>query len=560
MSALVLSLLPIAISSAADVPDEQFSNFPGANSNQVAAYWTESIDKIPLKSELVGSTNNPSVETKSKNCNSIFDAECRNFDKFNWSSYFDFCDDSKITSNLNGQIDNSLNCIQSVFAVDSDGKQITIDISKSELIHEINPDSKDEFGGVGLLIPKGSRRSIIQIPGVTNKGGTNHYLVDVFMSGDLTKSNLDSGQCATQSNYKACFISNEENSFFASIKAVVPVDESNSISGQEPKISKNGTFVCVAVEKNICWKPVGFSEEFSLGLNIKISIGKLQGWLHGRVLAESFSSNAKDSVRGQNKIPTQNISLLGKPSKVAIAGGLKDDTELTDMMSAMGISTIRNFFYNSFWTTFSLDRFIGFQKLIGDTALASPQIWSFRNIRLKDFNNLDQNTKNCIKNENDISGYVSTNSTAYDAGPPKFNKDESSLDYRVASTHFNKDGSLNKGNYSLAIRNKVARCIYGFSTAPTSATVSIVSDAKTTVISTSVIKSNEEWLSLKADNFTYSAPTVRVKIKSGAETNASDASPSNNPIKKSTITCIKGKTTKKITALTPKCPAGYKKK
>ena len=243
MSALVLSLLPIAISSAADVPDEQFSNFPGANSNQVAAYWTESIDKIPLKSELVGSTNNSSVETKSKNCNSIFDAECRNFDKFNWSSYFDFCDDSKITSNLSGQIDNSLNCIQSVFAVDSDGKQITIDISKSELIHEINPDSKDEFGGVGLLIPKGSRRSIIQIPGVTNKGGTNHYLVDVFMSGDLTKSNLDSGQCATQSNYKACFISSEENSFFASIKAVVPVDESNSISGQEPKISKNGTFV-----------------------------------------------------------------------------------------------------------------------------------------------------------------------------------------------------------------------------------------------------------------------------------------------------------------------------
>jgi hypothetical protein len=30
--------------------------------------------------------------------------------------------------------------------------------------------------------------------------------------------------------------------------------------------------------------------------------------------------------------------------------------------------------------------------------------------------------------------------------------------------------------------------------------------------------------------------------------------------KKTTITCVKGKTTKKVTAVNPKCPAGYKKK
>ena len=30
--------------------------------------------------------------------------------------------------------------------------------------------------------------------------------------------------------------------------------------------------------------------------------------------------------------------------------------------------------------------------------------------------------------------------------------------------------------------------------------------------------------------------------------------------KKVTITCIKGKLTKKVTAFKPKCPAGYKKK
>jgi len=33
-----------------------------------------------------------------------------------------------------------------------------------------------------------------------------------------------------------------------------------------------------------------------------------------------------------------------------------------------------------------------------------------------------------------------------------------------------------------------------------------------------------------------------------------------NPKKKTTLTCIKGKVTKKVTAISPKCPAGYKKK
>ncbi|NCU87489.1 MAG: hypothetical protein EBV58_06765, partial [Actinobacteria bacterium] len=33
-----------------------------------------------------------------------------------------------------------------------------------------------------------------------------------------------------------------------------------------------------------------------------------------------------------------------------------------------------------------------------------------------------------------------------------------------------------------------------------------------------------------------------------------------NATTKTTITCVKGKTTKKVTGLNPKCPSGYKKK
>lgn len=51
----------------------------------------------------------------------------------------------------------------------------------------------------------------------------------------------------------------------------------------------------------------------------------------------------------------------------------------------------------------------------------------------------------------------------------------------------------------------------------------------------------------------------RVALKR-LELQASDISKQIDKAKKRTITCIKGKTIKKITAVTPKCPAGYKKR
>ena len=40
----------------------------------------------------------------------------------------------------------------------------------------------------------------------------------------------------------------------------------------------------------------------------------------------------------------------------------------------------------------------------------------------------------------------------------------------------------------------------------------------------------------------------------------SSPSPAAAILRKATITCVKGKQTKKITGFSPKCPAGYKKK
>jgi hypothetical protein len=149
----------------------------------------------------------------------------------------------------------------------------------------------------------------------------------------------------------------------------------------------------------------------------------------------------------------------------------------------------------------------------------------------------------------------------YIDGPPVFA--DGTLDYKVASTHFEPDGTtVFKGTYELIMSSTVARCIYKFTSAPISATVSITSDNGEANTATTLISEKNGWLKLAAYGFTFSSPTVRVKLTQEAVAPTPSPSPTVKPViaKKTTITCVKGKTIKKVTAIKPKCPTGYKKK
>jgi hypothetical protein len=58
---------------------------------------------------------------------------------------------------------------------------------------------------------------------------------------------------------------------------------------------------------------------------------------------------------------------------------------------------------------------------------------------------------------------------------------------------------------------------------------------------------------LKAKQDAEAKAAAELKVKLEAETIAA-------ALKKTTITCVKGKLTKKVTAVKPKCPTGYKLK
>jgi hypothetical protein len=107
-------------------------------------------------------------------------------------------------------------------------------------------------------------------------------------------------------------------------------------------------------------------------------------------------------------------------------------------------------------------------------------------------------------------------------------------------------------SYDLALRSDVARCLYGFTAAPIGATIEVVSQFGEKQVAVTTVNEKNGWLHLAAKGFTFSAPTVSVKLTQQAQAPTA--------LKKTSITCVKGKTTKKVTAVNPKCPTGYKKK
>ena len=228
-------------------------------------------------------------------------------------------------------------------------------------------------------------------------------------------------------------------------------------------------------------------------------------------------------------------------------------------------------------------QFLQWLPVFGDKSTVEPTYWSMY------ADNGDINSNRCSPGSDVLTGVVSTNASQYISGPPQWDSNSHTLEYKVAAAHFTSTGEVFKGSYDLAIQSEYARCLYGFTKAPINATISIISNSGDSAIVTTTVRESNNFLYLAAKGFTFSNPTIKVKLSQDAppapapaatptptpvatstpEPTAS-AAPTTAPIapapkptvasKKITITCVKGKTTKTVTAVKPTCPAGYKKK
>jgi len=92
--------------------------------------------------------------------------------------------------------------------------------------------------------------------------------------------------------------------------------------------------------------------------------------------------------------------------------------------------------------------------------------------------------------------------------------------------------------------------------------VSIINPDGENKVATTLIREKDGWLSLSAKGFTFSSPTIRVVLSQEAEFEpvVAQVVPTKKIAKKSTITCVKGKSSKKVSGVKPKCPKGFNKR
>jgi len=140
---------------------------------------------------------------------------------------------------------------------------------------------------------------------------------------------------------------------------------------------------------------------------------------------------------------------------------------------------------------------------------------------------------------------------------PVWSEADKAFTWRAAAPHFAPDGvTVNKGFYKAVIPTADAALLWGMTNpndAASALEISLTTEEGGTAAFLKNISVKNGRIIIDVSGFEYSRPKLKIGIKKGYK-------PAAKILNKTTITCIKGKAVKKITAVKPACPAGYKKK
>lgn len=348
---------------------------------------------------------------------------------------------------------------------------------------------------------------------------------------------------------------------------IAPRLETFALNGTDtPVVRTVGIFPdCVITDTGICYHRTTFSNGVRLSATLQVP-SNLSGWLNGRLLKPDVTSKPLSSTVDQLVITagaTKNIVAGSFVKTSLIPPALL--TNADGSLNFFGVNKDQGGAVMSSGDVNALEDYKKWQSALGEKALIINEAWTVAST-------LTPATDTC--RVQGIQGVVTSNASAYSPGAPEWNAALQTIDYRVAAPHFAPDGStLNLGTYGLSMKADLMKCLYKITRIPSFASISITSESSGEKnIESVAIGQNGDWVHLSADGFTFSSPTLRVKLAQAEPTQSatppvtSTVPAPSTPVAvtvapaKTTITCVKGKTTKKVTGVKPLCPTGYKKK
>lgn len=428
------------------------------------------------------------------------------------------------------------NCIAGLELIKPDGTSSLAVFSETVRTSEITPAMPEQ----GLWEAKG-----ISLYNDTSSGTPVSYAVSVLMQ---MKYDPNQNRWFTYGMDAGLYPYRTE---VGSYEATVP---KNYLSAQGRRgIMIRNDSRCSWNDKTRC----GIAQTLSPDTRIKLSLrvtSELTGWFRGRITKQNVSVGKFSAT---NNLVTIEGNPVNVPRMRAVLTPENSTPEQQEAIKSHGGGGGNTVFQNeikypfSNWGEFSwVEMFRGIAR---DTSAGQSTLWNVSTIQG------GGSGSKCLSETGRVLGMVSTNATLYNGIVPEFK--DGMLTYKVAGMHYAPDGkTLNEGTYDLLMQSDVARCLYGFSKAPISATVSVIGEGGEEKTAVTVVNEKDGWLHLAAYGFSFSAPTINIKLSQAADPSPTPSSQPQASGKKITITCVKGKLTKKVTAVSPKCPAGYKKK
>lgn len=449
------------------------------------------------------------------------------------------------------------NCIESFGLSTTKGAEV-----KGSYIRSVDTPQYAAIAEKGL--PAFKSTPLFSVAGFAHKGGGTTYAPIVETTFKWNRS--------TKKFYASAFQANViPYSEVSDPKYTAPVFANQKNGDRETVLYAGVGDNCVWLEKSKCGVPEDFSDDVRVHLTIRLS-SDIAGWFRGRLTNPSITVTPANSA-------SNSITIIGEPVLVSRFGAIATKENTTSQEQTLIAGTGGNPGSSIFagrgrryvfahWGDFAwLETFRDIAK---DTALGSSRVWNVSSID-------EISANSCLDDRGRLLGIVTTNATLYDGKVPDFIDGE--LRYIVSGMHYLPDGkTLSSGTYDLVMRSDTARCLYNFSSAPISASIAVISASGSSQVATTVSGERDGWLYLSAANFTFSSPTIKVKLTQSAPEPSATASPQPSPtasvapsttttkqtnvnagVKKKSITCVKGATSKKVVAVNPKCPKGYKK-
>ncbi len=453
------------------------------------------------------------------------------------------------------------NCIESLGATLANGEKIVGTPGKLW-----NPNGV--FKGDALKgIPDGGQPSTWTLKG-SNPNGSEDYVLVAGVKGQMKVP--DSSTAA-----------DNQNLFWGNIFANLQPVKYTQGNYQDPKMvlfprGKTGIGTggglainrgCFMNDSTQCALRATFPLDVTYTLKFRFSV-RLASWLRGRLVDPVITTENSGSLKST-------MTISAKAMSVPEVGGYIKWSDAPDWVKAKypagtgGTGTSPDAFTTQDLTTRilrvssgssgdrALKEFKEWIPFLLDKPMAMKTYWNVQSVQSS------QKMNQCAHEK--FAGYVASNSAIYSSGAPNWNEERQSLDYIVGAPHFDTQGNVLQGSYALGIKSDVARCLYGFTSAPISARVEIASEDGSPNIATTVINEDSAsgMFTLTASGFHYSTPQLSVKLLQ-EKTPTPVATPSATPTPKAvakvkSILCIKGKIKKTVKGTNPRCPTGYKK-